>query len=137
MPKAGTLDKNPSPPQPKPDIHIRILPPHPEIPKREVPQKPERAKTAPPPGDTQSANVPAPTFQRQPPTPIHPPQVLITRHIHHPAPLAPQIKSNSPHPKAILAQSTSQNPRPRSHEKPEICPGKIRDPCLTDFSASC
>src|SRR6266849_7866127 len=59
MPKAGTADRNPSPPQPSRHTHIQIWPPHLEIPKREALQKTETAKTAPSPTDIPAANAEA------------------------------------------------------------------------------
>jgi hypothetical protein len=130
MPKAGTADKSPSPPQPKPDIHIQILPPRLETPKREAPQKTERERTAPPPTDTPVANVQASNPYTNTTTPS--------------SPSYPSPDSLAPPKRAILLilrpfppGQTSQNLRPTPHDRSVTYPGKIRDPRLTDFAASC
>ena len=50
---------------------------------------------------------------------------------------APPPGGKYPTPKPFPPNQTSQNPRPTPHEKLAPYPRRIRDPRLTDFSASC
>jgi hypothetical protein len=59
------------------------------------------------------------------------------RHLHIREYSAPPPGGKYPTPKPFPPNQTSQNPRPTPHEKLATYPRKIRDPRLTDFSASC
>src|SRR5216684_2329029 len=112
MPKAGTADKNPSPPQQSRHTRTQLAPPHLEIPKREALQKTERAKTVPPLADTPGANAPASAPDTNRARPSCPSLNYLTSYPHTILTPYPQTVPDGKYlkPKPFPRNSTSQNP---------------------------